>query len=61
MMLQNYDPVSDGAYKYTITSPTYKEASKIADIMGLKIRKWNWCPGDEKSVKDNRPWESFIE
>jgi hypothetical protein len=57
MMDSEYKPEHDGAYRFVITSPTYAEASKIAEIMGMGIRKWNWCPGDESSVKDKRPWE----
>lgn len=52
-----YKVEDDGSYKYEIVAPTYREAAQIAEIMGMGIRQWNWCPGDESSVKDKRPWE----
>jgi hypothetical protein len=56
-----YKVEDDGAYKYEIVAPTYREAAQIAEIMGMGIRQWNWRPGDETLVKDKRPWESFYE
>lgn len=55
----SYRVEDDGAYRYQITAPTYRQASDIAEIMGLALRKWNWCPGEETLVKDKRPWEGY--
>lgn len=53
MMSEEYDPSVEGAYQFTIHSPTYKQASDLADTAELKVRQWNWHPDDDIWMEKN--------
>lgn len=56
-----YSLEDDGAYRFTICSPTIAKAIEVAEFMQFSVRQWNWCPtkDDSVTIKDNTPWEGY--
>lgn len=49
------DKIEEWAYRYEISAPSYIEATKYAEVKGLRLREWNWKPDEELRIRDKRP------